>query len=588
LLAVGVFNVMDDPYLAKADGTDDTAEIQAAIDAASAGDTIYFPPGVFDVNTAGGLAFNKRLTVIGHGATLRIGDSVGDAAFLAISGDDCRVYGLTVDGTANLAAIITGGWTAASATDRAALLITGDRCIIRDVTVTDVVYGVQFDAAEGGEVTGCNISNATVVAGAGYGNDCAGIYLDDANNIKVHANTITGFGLNISGGLSPTRCYIYSNQLHDADEHSIYISSGEYLNIYDNQIKGFDITGIKVRGTHDLNIHHNRIESTLTEANATGISMEGRGAAEADGFNGRNFICQSNIIHGRFDEGIVMLYNTTGGQEGSIRNYSILDNMVVFEDVNETFYGWGLKISSSCDRAVISGNLISGHTRGLVVTTDAGDTNLYAENMVITDNVFSEPNNTLTGALDKAMAISLQRVRYAYVAGNQCDGVYAANDSEYGIFLTTVTYSQFVNNDCGDHQPVGTNAYGIYEGAGCDYNTYWHNHVVRDDGTVMTNSMYVTGSNSRGEAFWTMANDATPDIAGARYCLTGGTTTITDFDGGASGQMITVYSGHAITITDGTNIFLAGSGNFVMGDTDTLTIILRTTGNWYEVSRSDN
>jgi len=86
----------------------------------------------------------------------------------------------------------------------------------------------------------------------------------------------------------------------------------------------------------------------------------------------------------------------------------------------------------------------------------------------------------------------------------------------------------------------------------------------------------------------TLANDATPTVAAGTKFLTGGTTTITDFDDGVTGQIIYIISEHAITITDGTNIFLSGSANFVMAATDTLTLICKADGLWYELGRSDN
>ena len=57
-------------------------------------------------------------------------------------------------------------------------------------------------------------------------------------------------------------------------------------------------------------------------------------------------------------------------------------------------------------------------------------------------------------------------------------------------------------------------------------------------------------------AIETLANDATPSVDMGEYFVTGGTTTITDFDDGYVGQVITIIAEHAITITDGTNIFL--------------------------------
>jgi hypothetical protein len=86
----------------------------------------------------------------------------------------------------------------------------------------------------------------------------------------------------------------------------------------------------------------------------------------------------------------------------------------------------------------------------------------------------------------------------------------------------------------------------------------------------------------------TLVNSATPSVLRSEKWLTGGTTTITNFTEGTVGKIITIISEHAITITDGTNIFLNGSANFVMKATDTLTLIQKADGNWYEVSRSVN
>lgn len=85
----------------------------------------------------------------------------------------------------------------------------------------------------------------------------------------------------------------------------------------------------------------------------------------------------------------------------------------------------------------------------------------------------------------------------------------------------------------------------------------------------------------------TLADSATPSVVLGSYWITGGTTTITNFVDGITGQIITIISEHAITITDGTNIFLSGSVNFVMASSDTLTLI-RKGGFWYEIGRSDN
>jgi len=87
---------------------------------------------------------------------------------------------------------------------------------------------------------------------------------------------------------------------------------------------------------------------------------------------------------------------------------------------------------------------------------------------------------------------------------------------------------------------------------------------------------------------YTLTNDATPSVAGGNIFLTGGTTTITDFDDGVTGQIIYILAEHSVTITDGTNILLADSANYEMVDGNILTLICKADNKWYELSRSDS
>ncbi len=86
----------------------------------------------------------------------------------------------------------------------------------------------------------------------------------------------------------------------------------------------------------------------------------------------------------------------------------------------------------------------------------------------------------------------------------------------------------------------------------------------------------------------TLADEDTPSVAAGNLFKTGGTTTITDFDDGVVGQTIRILSGHAITITDGTNILLSGSANFVMAAGDVLVLTMYNDQVWVEDSRQVN
>ena len=86
----------------------------------------------------------------------------------------------------------------------------------------------------------------------------------------------------------------------------------------------------------------------------------------------------------------------------------------------------------------------------------------------------------------------------------------------------------------------------------------------------------------------TLANDATPSVSASNLFKTGGTTTITDLDDGVVGQTIRILSAHAITITDGTNILLNGSANFVMAAGDVLVLTMYNDQVWEEDARKVN
>ena len=89
------------------------------------------------------------------------------------------------------------------------------------------------------------------------------------------------------------------------------------------------------------------------------------------------------------------------------------------------------------------------------------------------------------------------------------------------------------------------------------------------------------------------SGDTTPTVqAGNIFMCAGGRgagTTITDFDDGLSGQIISICADDsALTISNNVNIQLQGSVNFAMSTGDTLTLcyaISSTTTKWSELSR---
>ena len=111
--------------------------------------------------------------------------------------------------------------------------------------------------------------------------------------------------------------------------------------------------------------------------------------------------------------------------------------------------------------------------------------------------------------------------------------------------------------------------------------------VLNSATTRIDGSLDATGVFKR-TTVTTLADNATPSVSAGNLFKTGGTTTITDLDDGVVGQTVQILSEHAITITDGTNILLNGSENFVMAAGDVLVLTMYNDQVWVEDSRQVN
>lgn len=97
-----------------------------------------------------------------------------------------------------------------------------------------------------------------------------------------------------------------------------------------------------------------------------------------------------------------------------------------------------------------------------------------------------------------------------------------------------------------------------------------------------------TADNVGSSFLTTLANEGTPSVLGLKNFVTGGTTTITNFDDGQYGQEITIIAEHTISITDGSSILLHGNHSLQLVATDTLTLIFNDDDKWHQKSVSYN
>jgi len=288
----------------------------------------------------------------------------------------------------------------------------------------------------------------------------------------------------------------------------------------------------------DIHVIGNQV--FVKDATGTGLAIAFGGVS--------NGIIDNNQVTYQSGGSGAAIYDSNGDTSYKIR---ITNNTI-------TTNGGNYVIKTEGQGTIVSGNILK---------TDYGGMLIVGANSIISNNVIFWSGDDLYSGI-----VLYDAGQTSVVTGN----VLFADDTALnaGIYL----------DDDGD-QDGGPTIIGN-QFTNCTYGVY-----IKDidglPGTVVENNTFVTVTTPIYGIYETLADDATPSVKGGRLFLTGGTTGITDFDDGYTGQIITIIAEHAVSITDGTNIFLAGNA-YTMAATDTLTLIQKADGKWYELARSDN
>lgn len=214
-----------------------------------------------------------------------------------------------------------------------------------------------------------------------------------------------------------------------------------------------------------------------------------------------------------------------------------------------------------------SGTVIDG-SGGNAVTVDLNDFTLFNDGG---DPYVGTPLFTFTSANDDSNKYftgrGLRGITQAMINGN----LGAGNQNQR--FFVDLT----VNSPSGGVPIVIQNYLGP--------NAFTAEVISSNRYDIPVNAYFKSGSFKKIQA---LAATATPSVANGDVWSTNGTTAITNFADGTTGQTITVLANANITITNNAAIQLAGAANFAMTDLDTLTLIQISSNLWREVSRSVN
>lgn len=503
--------------------TNDAAAIQLAVNAATANQTVYFPPGTYAVGSAGIAVTSKTgVTLLGDGAIIKITDI--SLLTTALGAATIRLSGCTRSGVRGLE--IDGNSIASSG-----IGLTGcTECFVDGVTVYSSGVNGQITSAGGGLRN--EFTNNTVYSAIGTSR---GLWLGNVNATDME-----------------TDIYIASNIVRNNPASGIVVSSvgGRVIGNHclTNEGSGIVIPGANGYSTKNLTVSGNFCVDNLFY----GIQSDVIYSTDADltaNINVTGNVCNSN------NRGIGGGIYCLNSQRWTVSNNVCNDNVYS-----------GIQCDDRARNITVVGNTCNDTRSGGSRTQQTGiRCNAQAAanyGVLIADNTCS--NNTVSGiSLATVTPYTLSSV---VISGNIC---YA--NSSRGIFVAEAAageMSEFVvaNNVCGSNTThdlrlslrdvaIGSNRYSTSQEV-----------EYRD---LDSNS---TTPNVPGRLNWRANNS----IA----------TTITAFNGGINGQQIIIRGANGnTTIAHGGLIVNNGAINVTIPNDGTISYMRQGTV-WREIFRS--
>ena len=312
--------------------------IQAAVDNATAGDTIQVGPGIYYEH----VLINKSLTIVGENPQTTIVDGTGNGTIFNLEGSNIYISGFTIRNAGNNSSGITS--------ERE--IVTSDYHQISSNIITTSLYGVYLSSS----------SRNTIFNNTLINNFFGGIYLMDTDYTNITANTIIEGAYGIKAVLSLNNI-IVDNTISQTS-YAIHLSSSSTGNTIRNNVLSGRTAGV-ASNSDSTTIDHN----TITEG-AYGIYM---------------YNCESASIYYN------TLMNNSYGMalycsSATTTSHTISNNKILYAD-------WAIEFVYSDDNE-LTGNWLQQNTYGIYMASSSSNT-IYRNNFV--DNNMQAYSGTGTG-----------------------------------------------------------------------------------------------------------------------------------------------------------------------------------------------
>jgi hypothetical protein len=399
------------PYSAKGDGvTDDTAAIQAALNALTPGRGLYFPDGIYNHNAL--TCSQNQVSVFGNGAVLYNTDPAEHG--LTLSGTDITVHGLTFD--ADSAEVRNTSGTHLS--------ITGDNAKIYGNTFKNCA-NINVWIAAGENI---NVENNIIIGkglGTGYGGD--GVYVSAAGYVNIVGNLFrnvdddcVGLNWRAASAYQTNHINVIGNMMINGGSRGVSIAAVKDVKVSGNY---FDTSALGA-----VQIYRYERDEFSDEIEVTGNTFEN---------------CTSNCTLDQVQNSVVSdnIFRNCGPTSTLlIKNFSnlkILRN--TFEDVASRAIGFDATVElTECTDLTIADNIVEGSVNeGIYIVPKS---TVVLQNVIITNNILRNCNSA---------NISNYSILVRYVNNLTMSGNVATNNVGQGLisYMSSVTGEiKFFNN----------------------------------------------------------------------------------------------------------------------------------------------
>jgi parallel beta-helix repeat protein len=257
------------------------SSIQAAIDAATAGDTLQISAGTYTES----VNVNKTLNLEGAGTEATIIDANQLGNPISVSANNVAISGLRVTNclpdSAAAGLKVHSGFTGfqgqnilATGNTGAGLHITGGNATLTNCTATDNVWGIRLDYSDNHTLSGCVASN-NQRQDASTGNYGQGIRIISVNNSSLNScqtnqNAESGILVSKDSGttsdISMTGCTSNNNgTIVPANGYGVFVTNSASITF-----SGGSITGNQAWGFRDTNSTGTSLASSAIASNGSG------------------------------------------------------------------------------------------------------------------------------------------------------------------------------------------------------------------------------------------------------------------------------------------------------------------------------